>query len=259
MPLNFENIDLPYNNNLERGDFGVFGFNQLPIYGIEQEPEIKSGNSFNNMWIETWIKSTNYKPGAYGFNIDGAAGQIECRKIFSDVIDCNQVKGVTGNIKFNQTGRIEISTHFDPTGAGTYNSGNATRYWNDISHKTLTDRGCLFFADNGVELRNGKIVSDVEAIKEIKGHPIKKSIQGLQSLDYKTFPKVVYKKAMGEDGKLLKRDKNDNPYYYEINERGEKIKKSASDGAETTALISIMIGAIKQLSNEIEQLKSQKK
>jgi hypothetical protein len=37
-----------------------------------------------NIWIDSWIKSTNYLPKARGFMIDGPRGYIECRDLFSN-------------------------------------------------------------------------------------------------------------------------------------------------------------------------------
>ena len=145
--------------------------------------------------------------------------------------------------------------HFDPLGAGSYNLGGATRYWNDISYKTLTDRGCLGWFEEGVELQNGKKVSDLEAIKSIQKHPTEKTVYGVPRLDYKTMPKCVYKPAADHEGKLLKRDKDDKPY---LIDKKTKEKIYGQDGAETTALISIMLGSIKELDAKIEKIKSEK-
>jgi hypothetical protein len=163
----------------------------------------------------------------------------------------NRVIGPQGTLYFDQTGRIQFSTHVDPNDGGSYNLGGSTRYWGDINYKTLTDRGCLGWFDDGVELQDGRIVSDIEAIQNIKKHPTEKTIYGVPRLDYKTMPKAVYKKATNHEGKELKRDENDKPY--EIDKEGKKIM--AEDGAETTALISIMLGAIKELKEEIKKLK----
>lgn len=157
--------------------------------------------------------------------------------------------GTSNVIDLGLSGRIATNQDFVPSAAAGNNLGNATYYWNDVSYKTLTDRGCLGWFDEGVELQDGRIVSDIQAIKEVKQHPIKKTIYGKPMLDYKSLPKVVYKKAE-LNGKILDRDENDEPY---IMENGQKIP--AQDGAETTALISIMFGAIKELSIEIENLK----
>ncbi len=140
-------------------------------------------------------------------------------------------------------GQTNIYSHLIPNGAGTYDLGGATNYWNDVNYKTLTDRGCLGWFDNGVEMPNGEIVSDVEAIKRIQKHPTKKTIYGAPMLDYKTFPKVSYKKADDKDGVLLPRDENDEPI-------------GGADGIEMTSMFSIMFGAVKELSNENQILKT---
>ena len=168
-----------------------------------------------------------------------------------DDVFCNAMKGLYGEIYFDQAGRIQFTNHCDPSGTGTYNLGGASRYWADVSYKTLTDRGCLGWFDDGVELQDGTIVSDIEAIKAIKKHPTKLTVYGKPMMDYKTLPKVSYKPAADHDGTIFKRDKNDNPYIME----GKK-KITVQDGAEMTSIFSIMLGAIKELSAEIDKLKS---
>lgn len=141
-----------------------------------------------------------------------------------------------------------------PIGAGVFSSGGASWYWNEISYKTLVDRGCLGWFDEGVEMQDGRRVSDIEAIKAMRKHPKKKTIYGVAMLDYKSFPKVAYKPA-DKDGKLLPRDANDEPYW--INEKGEK--KPAADGIEMTSVFSIMIGAMKELDARVAVLENENK
>lgn len=164
--------------------------------------------------------------------------------------------GSNGNyFYFDNTGRIEASNHIDPEVAGTYNLGGSVRYWNDISYKTLTDRGCLGWFDDGVELQNGEVVSDIESIKAISKHPTKKTVYGADMLDYRTFPKVSYKKATDRNGIDLPRDENDEPYIMEtINNKSVKV--IAQDGIEMTSVFSIMIGAFKELAIRIEKLEA---
>lgn len=131
--------------------------------------------------------------------------------------------------------------HVIPEGAGTWRLGDAGNYWNDISYKTLTDRGCLGCFDDGVEMPDGKVVSDCNAIASIKKHPTKKTIYGKAMMDYKSFPKVSYKKAVDQKGKEIKRDKDDEPI-------------NASDGIEMTSMFSIMMGAIKELHKRLEKV-----
>lgn len=158
-----------------------------------------------------------------------------------------QYKHATDVLEFaaGATAIISMSSvNFSPIGTGTISSGDSGNYWNDISYKTLTDRGCLGWFDDGVELQDGKKVSDCEALLLIKKHPTKKTIYGVEMLDYKTFPKVSYKKAE-KNGVLLERDNEDNPI-------------GGSDGIEMTSMFSIMIGAIKELAKRVKELENKK-
>ena len=125
--------------------------------------------------------------------------------------------------------------------AGVTNIGDAVLYFGDVSYKTLTDRGCLGCFDDGVELQDGTKVSDTEALLSIKKHPTKKTIYGVDMLDYKTFPKVSYKKAETKEKGILPRDANDEPI-------------GGTDGIEMTSMFSIMIGSIKELTNRVTAL-----
>jgi len=127
--------------------------------------------------------------------------------------------------------QITAAGHFDPTGAGTQNIGNATDYINDLSYKTLTDRGCLGWFEEGVELQDGRVVSDVEALRSIRKHDSLMTVYGTPRLDYASMPTAVYKPAPIVDG-----------------------LKQGDDGAETTALLSIMLGAIKELDRRLATL-----
>ena len=139
----------------------------------------------------------------------------------------------------------------NPVGAaGATDLGTDTEYWGDINYKTLDDRGCLGYFGEGVELQNGEIVSDLEALLSIKKHLTKKTTFGLPMLDYRTLPKPIYRQAglkqKEAGGDFYPRDENDEPYTFD----GEGNKIMAADGAEISSLISIMLGAIKQLDRE---------
>ena len=125
------------------------------------------------------------------------------------------------------TGVARLYGDFMPSGTtGTQNIGDGTNYWNDISYKTLTDRGCLPWCDDGVELMDGRIVSDLEALCAIQKDPSKMTVHGLPMLDYKTFPKVSYKPEYG----------------------------NGADGIEMTSVFGIMIGAFRQLSGSLREV-----
>src|SRR3990167_1789499 len=141
---------------------------------------------------------------------------------------------------------IDESGHVFPSTAGSQNLGNATDYWGGISYKRLTDRGCLGWFDLGVEGADGKLVSDTGALLAIRARADgRKTVYGVPMIDYKTLPSVVYKPA-GRDGVPFLRDEQDRPYEirFETDDAGNAIGDKtvyAEDGAETTALISIMM------------------
>jgi hypothetical protein len=129
--------------------------------------------------------------------------------------------------------QLQVNADWLPISAASNNLGDATNYWNDVSYKTLTDRGCLPYCDTGVELMDGKTVSDLEAIKSIKKHKTKKTIHGLPMLDYKTFPKKAYVPV----------DKKKHP--------------KGVEGVEMTMMFGVFIGAIRELTEKVEKLEKQ--
>lgn len=150
----------------------------------------------------------------------------------------------TGALTFNpqSTYQVVFGADLVPSTAAGKSLGDATLYWNDVSYKTLTDRGCLPWADDGVELQDGRIVSDCEALAAIQKHPTKKTVHDLPMLDYSTFPKVSYRKAE-VGGKLLPRDKDGEPV-------------GGQDGVEMTSMFGFMIGAIKELHGRVQTLET---
>lgn len=124
--------------------------------------------------------------------------------------------------------------------AASSNIGSATLYFNDISYKTLTDRGCLPWCDDGVELCDGTRVSDLAALCQISKHPTEKTVHGLPKLDYRTFPKKAYRPA-DRDGVLIARDADDAPV-------------EGADGIEMTMMFGVMIGAFKEVSSKLTDL-----
>ena len=189
---------------------------------------------------------------------------------FTDLINNDTDSGMywgagAGNdfyFQFNSTAKFGYSydTYFfnlevAPWGTGSFNLGTAGGYWNDISYKTITDRGCLGSFDDGVELQDGSIVSDIEAIKAIKVHPTKKTVYGAPMLDYKTFPKVSYKPA-DKDGVLYPRSIDDEPLPIKVMHGKDEVEVLPADGVEMTSMFSIMLGAIKELSARIDKLEA---
>jgi len=48
---------------------------------IEGDKIVKSGKALSNVWINNWIKSSNYQPKSSGFFLDSKDGTIDCKKI----------------------------------------------------------------------------------------------------------------------------------------------------------------------------------
>jgi hypothetical protein len=199
----------------------------------------------------------------------------------------------TDNMAFSAGGAriMDIATTFVrflqdalPNAAGAQNLGNSVNYWNDLSYKTITDRGCLGWFDDGVEFNDGTKVNDLASWSKIKLHPTKKTVYGAPMLDYRTFPKVAYKRADyelftstgGKAGRAqFPRDENDDPYFYEVEistrgetkramtleeltpaERANAKKMAPQDGIEMTSMFSIMIGSFKEANARIETLEA---
>lgn len=166
--------------------------------------------------------------------------------------------------------RITASGHVHPNGAGSQNLGDATNYWADVSYKTLTDRGCLGWFDEGVELRDGRTVSDTEALLAIERDPEKETVYGVPMLKYDTFPRAAYSPApiatedvyenvqIGIDefpdpttGKLIEQPVIERRLKWRVGE------KMGDDGVEMTSMFSIMIGATRELTNRIKALEAE--
>lgn len=162
-------------------------------------------------------------------------------------IDVNTGPLASGGITFRFLNSSSNTGEFSPAGLYTINLGNSLQFFNEINYKTLTDRGCLGWFDEGVELQDGSKVSDTAAIKSIQKNTNKNTVYGVPMLDYSTMPKAVFKPAP-----IATEDVHDAAGNV-ICKKGEKM---GQDGAETTALISIMFGAIKELIGRVEVLET---
>lgn len=151
-----------------------------------------------------------------------------------------------------------VRGHLDPYGQANYNIGGADRYWYSLNYKNLVDRGCLGSFDEGAELQDGRRVSDIEAIKEIKTHPTLETTYGVKRLDYRTMPKSVFMPAADHAGKVYPRDKNsDMPLPFKSAEDGQHYEPQ--DGANIGALASIMLGALKELDARLLAIENKSK
>jgi hypothetical protein len=74
---NYANIERPYDNQLLRNEYDLQANNVPDVSQTESGRTVKAGQSFNNLWIDTWIKSDNYLPKKQGFFLDAKQGLIE--------------------------------------------------------------------------------------------------------------------------------------------------------------------------------------
>ena len=159
--------------------------------------------------------------------------------------DGNETIGLIGS----SGGTIGTDGTIRPYTAGAGYVGNATYYWYEINYKILTDRGCLGSFDLGATLPDGRRVSDVEAIKAIKVLPDEKTPYGKPRLDYSTFPVECQRPAPIAEKDTEWRTKDG----VKLVKKGEKL---GEDGIDLSALVSLILGAIKELDARLAALEA---
>ena len=95
--LTYENINNPYNKNMERAGDGLIddvegsvGMEAITGGGLPEakategpgETEIISGQALGDLWISNWIKSRSYQPKSQGFYLNAKEGYIEANKLY---------------------------------------------------------------------------------------------------------------------------------------------------------------------------------
>jgi len=144
---------------------------------------------------------------------------------------------------------LKIYTNGDflpQTYTGSANFGNATYYWNDVSAKSFTDRGCIVELDPDLA---------IQYLKAIKTHPTKiadsrrlkdKKIT-MRMLDYNSFPEfakdIPEKKPVRNPTKW---DEKGNPIEWK--------ELMPQDGIDLSATISMLIAVNKKLLERVEAL-----
>lgn len=126
MAQDFEHIENPYDNFLQRGEPDVGNGN------VETMP-VKSDGSMGDVWINNFLKSSNWNPRSVGFYIDGQTGYAEFTNIYASgtiTATSGTIGGWTissselssGNVKLQSTAqRILLGSATAPlTGAGIF-------------------------------------------------------------------------------------------------------------------------------------------
>ena len=83
----YENIDRPYNNTMDRS------VQSVDNGSVETQP-VKSRGGISDLWITNTFRSDNWKPKTVGFSINGTAGYAE----FSDVYISGEITATSGVI-----------------------------------------------------------------------------------------------------------------------------------------------------------------
>lgn len=264
-------------------DFGASGINnggtitnRYGFYVVEGSGAGAITNQYG-LYVESLIKGAtlNYSvftagttPSLFGGQVFGPAGSTTAPS-FSTSGDPNTgvyfnaadilgfVAGGAAKLFVFGTGTSATVLNADllSNGDATFNIGGASNYVNDVSYKTLTDRGCIPWCDDGVEMPDGKIVSDLEAICSIQKHPTNLTVHDLPRLDYSTFPKKAIRKAE-EDKNFSHRDIDGTPWCNGPKGEGKMDILKAEDGVEMTMVFGVMIGAFKEINERLVALEA---
>lgn len=136
--------------------------------GSVETQNVNTGQSINDLWINTFIRSKNWKPGNRGFNIDGQTGNAEFNNVTvrgtieSSIIIGSTIIGLTleGVAITGSTitgGTITGTTNIIVGDIGTANytqidggaDGAITRYLNGIPVMTLSGAGMAIVTSAG--------------------------------------------------------------------------------------------------------------
>jgi len=128
-------------------------------------------------------------------------------------------------------GYIEPWCHIIPAHVGYENIGNATYYFNDVSAKSFTDRGCI------IDIEEDEALQNLRNIKKPK-----KFLKSRQSEKLKTNPKYS------------RLDYDSFPDYVKDIPSEEEQKKGAEKGIDLSSAISMLIAVCKGLDNRLKKL-----
>lgn len=142
-------------------------------------------------------------------------------------------------------GAISNTADIDTTSSHLFDIGS-NEYYDEIHCVDLIKHagGGFTVYDDGVELQDGRIVSDIESLMQMKPHPTMKTKNGKPIYDIDTLPKDV---------KVEPKDKK-NGGRIKPNQEGKYMRgdKEVEPGESVFTMMSIMIGAIKELDNRLK-------
>lgn len=232
--------------------------------------------SGNNLYISGRNGQNIYIDGGGNVQIQGSdiymsldsggywevTGILACDKDDSYISFDKTVRASSGDFivsdDMNVQGNLK-SNHHDPRSNNTYNQGSDDTYWNYIYADDFINKSIGWY-DDGVTLIDGRKVSDLEGLLNIKPHPTLKNKNGSPKLDARTLPVEMLRPAFDRDSdKFYPRDENNVPYSPEVKDKKGKIIKEyrqLTDGESLTHFVSIMFGAMKEINTNMEEIKA---
>ena len=121
--------DRPYSNDLSRSD-------KIIDNGNVEDAPVKSAGALSDVWIDTFIKSTNYSPKKTGFYIDGQTGYAE----FSNAYIVGTISasiGYIGGFVIGPDYIRDVGNSFGLSSATEIGADSNIRFW---SGSTFEDR-----------------------------------------------------------------------------------------------------------------------
>lgn len=195
----------------------------------------------------------------------------------NDITDIDELMGDDGYIDMNSGHSNTETHHLDPSSSDTYNLGGSSRYWSYLNVKEIAKQGGGGFGvfDDGVEMQDGRILTDTEALLEMRAHPTKKTPYGKPIFDLDSIPKVVRitptSTIKGDpivrmpDGRLISKSEKKVRKHTANKKLGRSITKvetiqieeEHTEGEAVFAMMSIMMGAIRELTLRVKSLEGQ--
>ena len=179
----------------------------------------------------------------------------------------DRVSGSSAYLDFNSTD-LRSSATIVPVTTNSQNLGNSGNRWNYLNcvgiNKTVGGWG---FFDRGVEMQDGTVLSDTEALLAMEENTEVLTPYGATTYNPETMPKVIRSFPTCEVcGEIHPKDENGKYFRWvkktikDENGKDKEIETKMYDvdeGEDVFATISIMLGAIKELAREVKTLKSQ--
>lgn len=189
--------------------------------------------------------NSTYDVGLYvwgGFNTGRGNARIKDGAVWINTTsDHTEKLWVEGSAKVTDNFK---SDHHDPNGNKSYNLGGDSTAWDYVYADDYINKS-LGWYDNGVELQDGTIVSDMEAIRQIQPHKSYLNKNGSIGLDWLTLPLCVFREAHDRDtGEVYKKNKDGIAISPET---GELV----GDGESITGMVSLLMGALKEVDQRV--------